>query len=47
MIVGAEVVLAIVDGRTHAEIAECLGVPIGTIKSSIRRELVALRERLK
>ncbi len=43
----ASLILAIVDGRTHAEIAAYLGVPIGTVKSWIRRELVVLRERLK
>ena len=43
----ASLILAIVDGRTHAEIAAHLGVPIGTVKSWIRRELVVLRERLK
>ena len=43
----ASLILAIVDGRTHAEIAGYLGVPIGTVKSWIRRELVVLRERLK
>ena len=43
----ATLILAIVDGRTHAEIATYLGVPLGTIKSWIRRELVALREQLK
>jgi RNA polymerase sigma-70 factor (ECF subfamily) len=43
----ASLILAIVDGRTHAEIADYLGVPIGTVKAWIRRELIALRERLK
>ena len=43
----ASLILAIVDGRTHAEIAAYLGVPIGTVKSWIRRELVVLREQLK
>ncbi|MBZ0208316.1 MAG: sigma-70 family RNA polymerase sigma factor [Hyphomicrobium sp.] len=43
----ASLILAIVDGRTHVEIAEYLGVPIGTVKAWIRRELIALRERLK
>jgi RNA polymerase sigma-70 factor (ECF subfamily) len=43
----ASLILAIIDGRTHAEIAKYLGVPIGTIKAWIRRELIALRERLK
>jgi RNA polymerase sigma-70 factor (ECF subfamily) len=39
--------MAIVDGRTHAEIAQYLGVPIGTVKAWIRRELITLRDRLK
>jgi RNA polymerase sigma-70 factor, ECF subfamily len=42
----ASLILAIVDGHTHAEIAICLGVPVGTIKAWIRRELVALRKQL-
>jgi RNA polymerase sigma-70 factor, ECF subfamily len=43
----ASLVLAIVDGRTHAEIAKYLGVPVGTVKAWIRRELIALRNKLK
>jgi RNA polymerase sigma-70 factor (ECF subfamily) len=43
----ASLIMAIIDGRTHAEIAQYLGVPIGTVKAWIRRELIALRERLK
>jgi RNA polymerase sigma-70 factor (ECF subfamily) len=43
----ASLILAIIDGRTHAEIAQYLGVPIGTVKAWIRRELIALRERLE
>jgi RNA polymerase sigma-70 factor, ECF subfamily len=43
----ASLMLAIIDGRTHAEIADYLGVPVGTVKAWIRRELIALRERLK
>jgi RNA polymerase sigma-70 factor, ECF subfamily len=43
----ASLILAIIDGRTHAEIANYLGLPIGTVKAWIRRELIALRERLK
>jgi RNA polymerase sigma-70 factor (ECF subfamily) len=42
----ATLILAIIDGRTHAEIAEYLGVPMGTVKAWIRRELIALRKRL-
>jgi RNA polymerase sigma-70 factor (ECF subfamily) len=43
----ASLILAFIDGRTHAEIADYLGVPIGTVKSWIRRELVNLREHLR
>jgi RNA polymerase sigma-70 factor, ECF subfamily len=43
----ASLILAIIDGRTHAEVAAYLGVPLGTVKSWIRRELVALRAQLK
>ena len=40
-------IMAIVDGRTHAEVAAYLGVPVGTVKSWIRRELIALRQQLR
>lgn len=39
--------LAYVHGLTHQEIAERTGIPLGTIKSDIRRGLLALRERLE
>jgi RNA polymerase sigma-70 factor, ECF subfamily len=42
----ASVLLAIIDGRTHEEIAEYLRVPVGTIKTWIRRELMAMRRQL-
>jgi RNA polymerase sigma-70 factor (ECF subfamily) len=42
----ASLLLAIIDGRTHEEIAECLRVPVGTVKAWIRRELVAMRRQL-
>jgi RNA polymerase sigma-70 factor (ECF subfamily) len=40
-------ILAFVDGRTHTEVADYLGVPVGTVKAWIRRELIALRKRLE
>jgi RNA polymerase sigma-70 factor, ECF subfamily len=43
----ASLLLAIIDGRTHEEIAEYLRVPVGTVKSWIRRELVAMRRQLE
>jgi RNA polymerase sigma-70 factor (ECF subfamily) len=38
------VVMAFVDGLSHSELAENLRVPLGTVKSWIRRSLLALRE---
>ena len=38
--------LAYVEGLTHQEIAERTGIPLGTIKSDIRRGLLALREHI-
>ncbi len=39
--------LAYVHGLTHHEIAERTGIPLGTIKSDIRRGLLALRDQLE
>jgi RNA polymerase sigma-70 factor (ECF subfamily) len=39
--------LAYVHGLTHHEIAERTGYPLGTIKSDIRRGLVALRDHME
>src|SRR4030088_2346787 len=43
----ASLLLAIIDGRTHEEIAEYLRVPLGTVKAWIRRELMAMRRQLE
>lgn len=42
----ASLILAIIDGHSHADIAAFLEVPVGTVKAWIRRELIALRKRL-
>lgn len=39
--------LAVVGGFTHAEIAQRLDLPIGTVKSHVRRGLTRLRERVE
>ena len=38
------ILLAYTDGLSHAEIAERLATPLGTVKSWIRRSLIALKE---
>ena len=43
----ASLLLAIIDGRTHQEIAEYLRLPVGTVKAWIRRELMAMRRQLE
>ncbi len=38
--------LALIDGQSHAEIAEALDLPIGTVKSRLSRGIHALRKEL-
>lgn len=39
--------MAVVEGRSHSEIAALMEMPLGTVKSHVRRGLVHLRSRLE
>jgi RNA polymerase sigma-70 factor (ECF subfamily) len=39
--------MAFFEGKTHLEIAESLGEPLGTIKARIRRAMLKLRDSLQ
>jgi RNA polymerase sigma factor (sigma-70 family) len=39
--------MALGDGHTHTEIAALLEVPLGTVKTKVRRGLIQIREQLK
>lgn len=39
--------MAVVEDRRHEDIAQALGVPLGTVKSHVRRGLLQLRSRLE
>jgi RNA polymerase sigma-70 factor (ECF subfamily) len=41
------ILLGFVDGLSHSELAVRLAIPLGTVKSSIRRALAALKRCLE
>lgn len=44
---GSVVRMALMEGRTHREIADLLDMPVGTVKSHVRRGLIQLRDCLE
>ena len=43
----AVIELSVFEGMSHAQIANCVDSPLGTVKSHIRRGLEKLRQKLK
>ena len=39
--------MAVIEGRTHEDVAAQLDMPLGTVKSHVRRGLLHLRRRLE
>ena len=39
--------LAVVEQLTHPEVSELLGMPLGTVKSHVRRGLASLRTQME
>lgn len=41
------ILLTFWNGLTQTEVAECLGLPVGTVKSSVRRALMTMRDAME